>query len=184
MAKKSIFSVLDVGPRTYDNTKAAFDWYKKEVRKMVVPIQRAQLLGKREPLQPGGMFLFAYDPKTKDQLPYYDTQPLILCFNVEADRFWGINLHYLAPEARAIILRELLAVAHSKFHRTQKLKLSWQILSHYVKSSWLNHAVKQYLYSQIVIAPVMINAEAWKMSIFLPTESFVKEHRTKIWKDF
>ena len=184
MAKKSLFDVLALGPQTSDNTKKAYDWYRTQVRKMVVPLSRAQLLGQRKPLTPGGMFLFAYDPKTKEDLPYYDTQPLILCFRIEADRFWGINLHYLKPEERAIILRELMAIAGSNFHQTHKMKLSWGLLGYYVKTKLLNHAVKQYLFDHVVIAPVMIDAAAWKMSIFLPTESFVKAHRSTIWKDF
>lgn len=182
MAKKSLFSVLDNGPRTMSNTKASYDWFRTQVRKMVVPIERAQLMGKKEPIVPGGMYLFGYDPKTKAQLPYWDTQPLILCFNILPEHFYGINLHYLQPEERAIILRELMGTAAKNFPKTHEIKMNWSILNYFVKAKMLNHAVKQYRYDHMTIAPVKINADAWKMSIFLPTESFVGAARHVVWK--
>jgi len=32
-------------------------------------------------VEPGGMYMFLYDPKTKAKLPYFDRFPLIFPFN-------------------------------------------------------------------------------------------------------
>jgi hypothetical protein len=43
----------------------------------------------------GEMYLFAYDPKTKEDLPYYDRFPLVFPFRKVKGGFYGINMHYL-----------------------------------------------------------------------------------------
>jgi len=180
--KKSLQYILAVGPQNLNNTTASFKWYRDQVRNLTVSLKEAQSVGKSAQILPGGMYLFGYDPKTKETLPYYDTQPLILCFNIAADRFWGLNLHYLHPAERALILKELLEVSKSAFHTTHKMKLSWALLARYARGSSMRRSVKQYLFEHVVVRPVRINADAWKMSIYLPTEAFVGEHRTKIWR--
>ena len=52
----------------------------------------------------GNMYLFAYDPKHKETLPYYDRFPLIFPINKAKGGFLGINLHYLPPPFRAKLM--------------------------------------------------------------------------------
>ena len=75
MAKTVFDKILDTatGPKSYD-------WYKKEVKKMTTPGARALINKGKATLRPkyGVMNLFAYDPKHKATLPYYDKFPLIM----------------------------------------------------------------------------------------------------------
>ena len=52
----------------------------------------------------GRMYLFQYDAKFKDILPYWDVWPLIFPFDYAKNGFYGINLHYLPPAARHNLL--------------------------------------------------------------------------------
>jgi hypothetical protein len=55
----------------------------------------------------GKMYSFVYDPKTKEQLPYYDIYPLVFPIEYYNDGFLGINLHYLPPVLRARLMDAL-----------------------------------------------------------------------------
>ena len=81
-------------------------WYKDAMRRLglnqvsantVMRSDIGELVGK--PL-PGDMYLYLYDPKTKDALPYYDTAPLVIPFRSAKGGFYGMNLHYLPPMMR------------------------------------------------------------------------------------
>ena len=52
-------------------------------------------IGKKTKVDIGSMYLFRYDAKFKDKLPYFDAFPLCLPFEPTNNGFWGINLHYL-----------------------------------------------------------------------------------------
>ena len=73
MAKTVFDKILDTttGPKSYT-------WYQKEVKKMTTPGARALINKGKATLKPkyGVMNLFAYDPKHKATLPYYDKFPL------------------------------------------------------------------------------------------------------------
>ena len=55
----------------------------------------------------GGFYLYQYDPKWKDKLPWYDIYPLVFPFDY-AGGFYGINVHYLPPNARTDLMLRLL----------------------------------------------------------------------------
>ena len=57
--------------------------------------------------KPGSMLVYTYDPKHKDKLPFYDTNPCIILLDYTKDGWYGANLHYLPPTARADLLMEI-----------------------------------------------------------------------------
>jgi hypothetical protein len=78
----------------------------------------------------GNMYLFAYDPKHKDTLPYYDRFPLIFPINKAKGGFLGINMHYLPPILRAKLMDQLYTVLNNKaFDESTKLSASYKILN-------------------------------------------------------
>ena len=104
MAKTVFDKILDTttGPKSYD-------WYRKQVRGMTVPGARALINQGKATLRPkyGVMNLFAYDPKHKATLPYYDRFPLIMPLQAAKGGFYGLNFHYLPMEQRVKFLRQL-----------------------------------------------------------------------------
>ena len=73
----------------------------------------------------GGMFMYFYDPKHKETLPYYDRFPLTIPVERAPGGFKGLNLHYLPPILRAKFLDSLLAITNNdKYNDTTKINLS------------------------------------------------------------
>ena len=78
---------------------------------------------------PGGMFMYFYDPKTKDTLPYYDKFPLTVIVGPAAGGFTGLNLHYLPMVLRAKLLDALMDItSDKKYDDNTKFNLSYNTL--------------------------------------------------------
>ena len=105
----------------FQNIKAAagdqdrsFNWYMNSVKKMAGEltdyndVKKTDLGDLTSKIEPGNMYMFMYDPKLKETLPYYDTFPLCLPFDSAPGGFIGLNLHYLPPLQRAVLLGNLL----------------------------------------------------------------------------
>ena len=76
----------------------SYQWYRQQISSLGKLTNTNQILKDTKistRLIPGEMYLFFYDPKHKDTLPYYDRLPLVLPFRKVPDGFYGINLHYL-----------------------------------------------------------------------------------------
>ena len=69
----------------------------------------------------GKMYFYFYDPKTKKTMPYYDRFPLVLPIEQYPDGFLGLNLHYIHPKQRIILLDKLSEYAtDSRFDKQTK----------------------------------------------------------------
>src|SRR5690348_3007714 len=89
--------------------------------------QLSNFQGMRQTLYPvgGAMYLFRYNPKTKETLPYYDTFPLVIPVKLLPDGFHGLNLHYLPPMLRAKLMMALMDNYMSK--QKSRLAINYQI---------------------------------------------------------
>ena len=58
----------------------------------------------------GGMYMFVYDAKYQDTLPYWDRFPLVIVTDLTKNGFQGLNLHYLSPRDRVKLLDGLYAM--------------------------------------------------------------------------
>jgi hypothetical protein len=135
-------------------------------------------------IMPGSMYMFMYDPKYKETLPYYDRFPLIFPFRVQKDRFWGINLHYLPLNYRAILMDSLYELANNKqYDESTKLRLSWRLLNSAARAKYVKPCVKQYLLSHVDTRFMWVNPEYWDSAIFLPLERFEKKNKTQVWTE-
>ena len=102
-------------------SREAADWLRLKVRELTNPPKLAYGIYKEKPrftrmndyrrFLIGGMYFFLYDPKTKEELPYYDRFPLVIPLKREDDGFLGLNLHYLPVPYRIRLLRKLLPLA-------------------------------------------------------------------------
>ena len=123
----------------------------------------------------GRMYFYFYDPKTKDKLPYYDKFPLVLPIEQYNDGFLGLNLHYIHPKQRIILLDKLSEFANNtKFDKTTKLRLSYDLLASSSKVFEHQPCIKRYLFSHIESRFLEITADEWDIAALLPMESFVK----------
>lgn len=134
----------------------------------------------------GHMYMFSYDPKTKDTLPFYDTFPMIFPFRKVPGGFYGINLHYLQPYYRAILMDGLMSggmMTNENYDDTTRLRLSYNVLSAAAKYKYFAPCVKHYLDSHVKSRFVHIHPEEWQMALFLPTQRFVGATKEQVWKD-
>ena len=106
----------------------------------------------------GRMYLFQYDPKTKDKLPYYDRYPLVFPiasgrtsgFAASGGSFLGINLHYLPLPLRAKLMDALYDTATTKeLDETTRLRISYNILQQASRYRFFKPCIKRYLISNV-----------------------------------
>jgi hypothetical protein len=133
----------------------------------------------------GRMFMYMYDPKHKNKLPYYDTLPLIILVEFTKDGFYGLNLHYVPPFVREKIINELQSVMNkSTLTEAKKTKLNYMFLKNSVRFDIIKPCFKRYLFSHIRSNFMFIDPTEWGKSIMLPTERFKKATKTQVFRDF
>ena len=164
----------------------ARDWLRSKVGELrATP---ATLLRDKERLRNtqfiGGMFFFYYDPKTKDSLPYYDRFPLVIPIERYPDGFLGLNLHYIHPKQRIILLDKLSEYrTNNKYDETTKLRLSYDLLKRASKAFEMTPCIKRYLANNVESRFVEISADEWDIAALLPVERFVGASTSKVWSD-
>ena len=168
--------------------RAAGDWFREKVKqagasakmKAVTPNQ----LLRRQPddnILLGKMFFYKYDPKFAKKLPYWDMYPLVFPFERAPGGFYGLNLHYIPPRDRAVLMDNLNQYAsNNKYDQTTRLELSYRLLKRYGRAV---PCVKRYLGDRIVSQTVRIDADEWEIAIFLPVERFQKASKGTVWAD-
>jgi len=130
----------------------------------------------------GKMYFYSYDPKWKNELPWYDTFPLVFPIEKYPDGFLGLNFHYLAPKHRAILMDQLKMFANNKsYDETTKLKLTYNMLKGFTKIKRAKPTVHRYLSSKVKSKYVLVNADEWEVALFLPVERFKKATKKKVW---
>ena len=131
----------------------------------------------------GDLYMFAYDPKHKDTLPYYDKFPVIFPISEAKGGFYGINFHYLPYPLRAKLMDALYDIVNNKDYDTNtRVKLSYQILNSASKFKVFQPTLKHYLYSHVRSRLIYVNPSEWDIAIFLPVERFVGASKTAVWK--
>ena len=168
------------------NTPAAREWFRKKARD--TRVNRQKLMTSTDRLQSmptvGNMYCYAYDPKWKAKLQYYDEFPLIFVVEPAQGGFIGINLHYVSPRNRIILMDSLTKIAtDSKYNSKTRLAMSYSVLKGLSKYNMIKPCLKKYLYGQVRSNFVSIDASEWDIVTFLPVQKFKKEAASKVWSD-
>lgn len=189
-ASKNVFdSLLARGIREGKipaKSKAAREWFRNQAASTTVARNRLKNETQRQTSNSvvGSMYFFVYDPKTKDDLPYYDGFPLIFIIETYKDGFLGINLHYLPPKARAMLMDALYSLASDKkYDQNTKLTISYQILKSAAKFKLFKPCVKRYLTSQCRSRFIQIMPSEWDIALFLPVANFRKGTVDRVYQD-
>jgi hypothetical protein len=167
----------------------AKDWFIQRVKELNGRINRKALLNDDKVQQRskaiwGNMYMFAYDPKFKEELPYYDRFPLVLVIGPATGGFLGLNLHYLHPKIRAKFLDKLLGtLSDDKLTEKTRLKIRYSLLASARRLREFAPCLKHYLTGHMKTRPSQVFAPDWETAIFLPTEHFKGATKTQIWLD-
>ena len=166
----------------------ARDWYREKARE-IRSVNQASIIKNnkmynRNMIRPGFMYMFGYDPKLKDELPYYDRFPLIFPFETQEGGFLGMNLHYIPHLYRARLMDLLYdTVNNQRFDETTKIRTSYKILNSAARYKYFKPCVKRYLYNHLTTRFLLIPANEWDIALFLPLEGFVKTTKNNVFKD-
>ena len=165
-------------------------WFRKNVTNAFQNLGTQQFMGDNQASQtsrivPGTMVFFGYDPKYKDELPYYDKFPLILPFHVDSTHFMGLNLHYLPPQMRILLLDKLLHFNRNKDTAPKmKIQMSWELLKGISQTKAVEYSVKKYLHGQVKSKFIVITPDDWPIACMLPLARFAKADEKTVWKGF
>lgn len=165
-------------------------WFKAQIAtfgnsaKTPASLMRGDQASKGTRILPGTMIMYLYDPKTKETLPYYDQFPLCLPFKTVKGGFYGLNLHYLPYNLRALLLDKLMLFKTTPgMSEATRLKFSWQLLDGVSKFAAAKPCVKHYLYDHVQTPFKAINAQDWSTAILLPVEQFVGASNYEVWRE-
>jgi hypothetical protein len=205
LAAKLFTDVLAKGIRQGQvpaRTEKARDWYRKQAklaargsfgaddgdpiaitgRNMIKELKTDKRARQRQVI--GSMYLFQYDPKHKDTLPYYDKFPLVFPINKAKGGFLGLNMHYLPPQLRAQMMDALYTVTtNEKYDDSTRLKISYDILNSASKFKFFAPCVKHYLAPQVKTSFMKVAPTEWDIALFLPLQQFIGAGKQKVWAD-
>ena len=141
---------------------------------------------------PGQLILFKYfEPKTKEELEYYDASPCTIFFGVFnsslGKRVLGFNIHYYPPKLRYQIMDKIfqmyrpILVKYFKEGNTKEMDaFDYKYLVDNLNRANLGFGVREYI-PNLMAEAKMIPPNMWKVAVF--TEGwFKKMTRTAIMK--
>tara|TARA_Y100001978_G_scaffold196067_1_gene205134 strand:+ start:444 stop:1034 length:591 start_codon:yes stop_codon:yes gene_type:complete len=173
-----------INPRTQESR----EWFRKRVQRLT-RVNRDQLMREPEVTRRathgyGGMFMYFYDPKHKDKLPYYDRFPLTIPVEPAKGGFRGINLHYLPPVLRAKFLDALLGITNNKkYDESTKFNLTYKLLNGSRNMRYFKPCFKHYLLNHVKSRFAEVPAPEWEIATFLPTAQWEKSSAGRIYSD-
>jgi hypothetical protein len=157
-----------------ESAKGAVNWFKDKVTQITKKLRGDpnKVFTKDSTPEIGQMYMFAYDPKHKDTLPFYDMFPLVFPIEFYGDGFLGINLHYLPPLARAALLSNLKRLANNnKYDDSTKLNISYELLrAHAVQFNGFENCVKRYLFAHVRSSFHQVSSSDWDKAVLLPLQ--------------
>lgn len=176
----------------YDNNihKKSKTWFDQQIvlltKKRITPnsILRNDPSALKNQVAPGNLYMFFYDAKMKDSLPYWDKFPLVFPFRKVEGGFYGLNLHYLPYKMRAQLMDKLMSLkSNSNLNDNTKLRLSWDLLNGASKFAAAKPCVKHYLNDHLRSPLIRIDPTDWSTALMLPVERFVGASTGKVWAD-
>lgn len=145
---------------------------------------RSRLINRIDQIHYGHMIMFYYDPKWADKLPYFDRFPLVIPLQPAKGGFLGLNLHYLPPGHRAVLMDNLYQseIYNPKNQITDetRIRINYDRLKATIRNRYFVPCIKHYLYSHTRSRFFLVPPADWDAFIFLPTERFEKDNMRNI----
>ena len=172
-------------------SKDAVSWLQKKIDEIKRPSAipntiRGEVGRQKQPgqLRIGMLYCYYYDPKTKDDLPYWDRFPMVLILEKYNDGFLGLNLHYLPVRYRVAFLQKLMKYAQMTPEQDiRRMRISYDILQSTRRFAEFRPCLKRYLYSHLRSRILMIEPNEWDVATMLPIQQFRGAKPQKVWMD-
>lgn len=173
-----------ITPRTQESRT----WFRRKAQQLR-RVNRRELMREEEielrnRFMPGKMYMFFYDPKTKDKLPYYDGFPLVIPVERAEGGFYGLNIHYLPPVLRAKFLDALMDITtNQKYDETTRFRVAYERLKSVRKLRFFKPCYKRYLSAHVKSRFAYVSPTEWEIATFLPTADWRKSNAGNVYKD-
>lgn len=131
----------------------------------------------------GQFFVFHYDAKLKDELPYWDRYPFVLVIDIDQTGFLGLNFHYLPPRFRKLVIDKLLKYKRKSGTQKAYLKVSYPFLKAMLKTKFLSPMIHRYLHKQLRSNFVIVREDAWENAMMLPVQKFQGATAQQVWRN-
>lgn len=132
----------------------------------------------------GHLYMFMYEAKHEETLPYYDQFPVIFPFKMAPGGFYGLNMHYLPHMLRAKLMDGLYGtISDENYNDETKLRFTYNLLNSAARFKYFEPCVKRYLTSHMKTRFIHVHPTQWELGLFLPLERFVGENKQKVWQD-
>ena len=170
-------------------SKESYRWLTKKIGELnnstgIASIINREDSRKTETFSRGKLYFFYYDPKTKNDLPYYDRFPLVLVLDKQQDGFLGLNLHYLPIRYRVAFLDKLMDYAVVNGNKDIELmRVSYDILNASRRFKEFKPCLKKYLYGHVESKMLMVLPNEWDIAAFLPIQQFRKASANQVWQE-
>lgn len=140
---------------------------------------------------PGQLVMFNYfEPKTKEELEYYDAMPCTIFFGIhktqEGPRVFGFNIHYYPPNLRYRVMDRVFDIYKKIYLKTwndplkSQTDLSGKMLMYMFQKHHLEFGIRQYI-PELMHKVQCIPSKDWQKAVF--TEGrFKKRTREQIMK--
>lgn len=188
--QSSLKDVFEKNRYDYSVVKKSKTWFDQQALLLAGRgVTPSKLMGDRAVLhtakvEPGKLYMFFYDPKYKDTLPYYDKFPLVFPWKKTPDGFMGLNMHYLPYPLRVRLMDKLMQFKQNDNMDYQtKLKFSWGLIDGIAKFAPAKPCVKQYLMDHVRSPFMQIKAIDWPTAMMMPVERFVGASKEKVWQE-
>lgn len=172
------------------NTVDARNWLRDEAQQVKPATARRDIRSEfitnsRSLITIGRLYMFMYEPKMKDSLPYYDMFPVVFPFEKTPQGFLGINMHFLPLTYRAILMDRLYSLVNNELYNdsTRLQKITYEILSSASRFRFFKPCVKHYLYNNVMSRFIYVHPKHWEIALFLPLERFKKATKDKVHRD-
>ena len=133
----------------------------------------------------GGLYFFYYNPKMKNDLPYYDTFPLVLMLERYSDGFLGLNLHYLPIKFRVMLMKKLISYGaiYTDEDELKRIRISYDILNASRRFREFRPCLKRYLTNHVKSRILAVQPNEWDIATYLPVQQFKKARPLEVWQD-
>lgn len=172
-------------------TDVARNWYRDQaqaikkgpdiIKNRIIKEKKSSVESK---IRLGNMYMFSYEAKHKDTLPYYDAFPLIFPIGLAKGGFLGLNMHYLPPQLRAVLMDEIYkTTTNDRYDENTRVKMTYEILNGASKFKEFKPCLKHYLNSQLKSRFIYISPAEWDIALFLPAAKFIGANKQKVYAD-
>lgn len=178
-------------------SRNSYAWMKRQIQTLRNPTQivrdiknerhryvNKSTLGISSKFLIGGMYFFFYNPKLKDDLPYYDIFPLVIPLEKYPDGFLGLNLHYLPIRYRMMLMMKLKNFAiYNDQDEIKRLRVTYDILNASRRYREFKPCIKRYLNSHIRSRVMAVEPQEWDVALYLPVHQFKKAPPKDVWQE-